>query len=130
MSDKGRDMKKLILIILIITSLPIRAMDFATDSRNWAHSTYSYRPSLTYGQYDIRNQSMREISAANYSYIQEESTSGPRKGQRRIGREDLDDDDFAIGEDEYRSPIGDALLPLLLLVGAYALWYRRKKNTI
>lgn len=122
-------MKKLILIILIITSLPIRAVDYATDSRNWAHSTCSYRPSLTCGQYDMRHQSLREISAANFSSMQEEST-GPHKGQRRIGRDDLDDDDLAIGEAEWRSPIGDVLLPMLIFIVGYALWYRRKKNTI
>ena len=120
-------MKKLILIILIITSLPIRAVDYATDSRNWAHSTYSYRPSLTCGQYDMRHQSLREISAANFSSMQEEST-GPHKGQRRIGRDDLDDDDLAIGEAEWRSPIGDVLLPMLIFIVGYALWYRRKRT--
>ena len=123
-------MKKLILIILIITSLPIRAVDFATDSRNWANSTYSYRPSLTYGQYDIRNQSLRDISATNFSAMQEEST-GPRKGgQRRIGRDDLEDDDLAIGQGEWRSPIGEALIPLLLLVIGYIAWRYVKTKII
>lgn len=120
-------MKKLILIILIITSLPIRAVDFATDSRNWANSTYSYRPSLTCSQYDLRNQSMSQISATNFAILQEQSSGRSHGNSRRIGRDDLEDDDLAIGEGEWRSPIGDALLPLLLLAIGYVVWRKRKR---
>ncbi len=122
-------MKKLILIILIIASLPIRAVGYKADEHNWANSTYAFQPALTCGQYDMRHQSLREISAVNFSTIQEEST-GSHKGPRRIGRDDLDDDDLAIGEAEWRSPIGDVLLPMLIFIVGYALWYRRKMNTI
>lgn len=122
-------MKKLILIILIIASLPIRAVGYKADEHNWANSTYAFQPALTCGQYDMRHQTLREISAANFSTIQEEST-GSHKGPRRIGRDDLDDDDLAIGEAEWRSPVGDAIWPMLIFIVGYALWYRRKMNTI
>lgn len=122
-------MKKLILIILIIASLPIRAVGYKADEHNWANSTYAFQPALTCGQYDMRHQTLREISAANFSTIQEEST-GSHKGPRRIGRDDLDDDDLAIGEAEWRSPVGDAIWSMFIFIVGYALWYRRKMNTI
>lgn len=119
-------MKKLIFIILIMASLPIRAVGYKADERNWANSTYAFQPSLTCGQYDMRNQSVGQISAANFSAIQEQSGGTHHGNSRRIGRDDLDDDDQAIGETEWRSPIGDTLWPLLILAIGYVCYRKRK----
>lgn len=119
-------MKKLILIILIIASLPIRAVGYKADEHNWANSTYAFQPALTCGQYDMRYQTVSQISATNYSAIQEQSSGGHHGNSRRIGRDDLDEDDQAIGETEWRSPIGDTLWPLLILAIGYVCYRKRK----
>ena len=120
-------MKKLILIILIIASLPIRAVGYKADEHNWANSTYAFQPALTCGQYDMRFQSVSQISATNYAAMQEQNNSARHHGNsRRIGRDDLDEDDQAIGEADWRSPIGGAVVPLLLLAMIYLI-IRRKK---
>lgn len=69
---------------------------------------------------EVVNLNTMEIGATN---VYTEEIGGTNKNLRRVGKNDHMNDPFY-------TPIGDALLPLLLLVVGYAVWFRRKKNTI
>ena len=67
---------------------------------------------------EIVNLNTMEVGATN---VYTEQSSGPNPHIRRVGGNDHQSDPFL------KTPIGDALLPLLLLAIGYVVWRKRKR---
>ena len=133
-------MKKIIGIIVCLWSVvSVFAVDYhpikATGNRPAGsyYATHS-QPSSAFRSTSVYNSrglngygaSFSAISTSNFNALNSEggacylptATSGPRKGVVRPGSDSDDDDEenLAIGEIIYRSPLGDAPVGLILLL--------------
>jgi len=128
-------MKYQVIVFFIgwcLSALPIRAVNYGThhcgvySSGSWTSavqyssdiSTMTAKPQLDYTQ-TYSGLSLSEISAQNFENLN--SNGGAFGGPMYANRRPDQGDGLAIGETEFRSPVGDALLPLLIMAIGYML---------
>lgn len=120
------------------------AISAATFGTPYTPNNVSYQPMQTQGVQAPMVQ-MRSTSAMKYSgstlpmaaatgtYTTNNTQGGPSSGPRRAKMEDSDDDGWEDEDDpenpgEY-VPIGDAVWPLMVMIGGYGMlvYFRRKR---
>ena len=92
-----------------------------------SNNAFSSMPSMNV---NTISQSSSNYSQSAYGESNSDSQSGPRniRGQQRALGEGDENEDDPDKNDPYANPLGDAVLPLLLLAAGYVVFLARKRS--
>ena len=114
-------MKQLLIVIGLVSVITLNAQTFAEHPSATMRST-----SVMQGVSSTLPQAAVSGTYTTYDNSPSPSLSGPKKAAAK--EDDEEDTPPADPPGPYQNPIGDAVLPLLLLAAGYAIYLRRKNS--
>jgi hypothetical protein len=117
-------MKYILIVIGLVSILTAKANIWGTQQEIWNKQPEACMHTTSAMQLSGTTLPQAAATGAYTTYDQTNAPSGPRRIIDEDDKEDKEDNDWA----EPGLPLGDAVLPLLLLAAGYAVYVARRKR--